>query len=129
YKLMSEEGARLLIENLQGIIEGSLKPQEQDEEQATYSHLLKKADGLIDWQSETAQQIERKVRAYLGFPKTRATIWNKHEVILTKVRLAEHESDGNLVMKCSDGYVELLELIAPSGRLMSGADFKLGHKN
>lgn len=128
YEKLSQAGAELLINNLQDIVDGSLQPNEQDETQATYSHLLKKTDGLIDWRNDTAQQIERKVKAYLGYPKTRTTIWNKHEVIITKARVAKDEDDGSLVIRCKDGYIELLELIAPSGRHMRGADFKLGYK-
>ena len=128
YNKLSEAGAKLLVENLPHIVDGRLEPLEQDHSEASYSCLLKKADGLIDWQSEPALQIERKVRAYLGFPKTRAMIWDKYEVVITKARVAEDENNGRLVVACSDGFVEILELIAPSGRRMSGADFKLGHK-
>ena len=123
---LQQEGARLLIENLEDILSGRLEPKVQDETEATYSRLLTKADGHIDF-SEPAEDIERKVRAYLGFPKTRARIHGR-DVVITKARVAESAQDGILVIKCQPGYLEILELTAPSGRTMSGADFMLGYR-
>ncbi len=39
----------------------------QNEEAATYSSIIKKEDGLIDW-SKPAEQIERKIRAFTPWP-------------------------------------------------------------
>jgi methionyl-tRNA formyltransferase len=121
-----EEGSKLLLENLDDILAGRLPTKIQDETEATYSRLLSKADGHIDF-NEPAIDIERKVRAFLGFPKTRAKI-HGHDVVITKSRLAESKGDGALVVNCQPGYLEILELTAPSGRTMSGKDFLLGYK-
>lgn len=91
----------------------------------SYSRKLTKADGVADW-SKPAEQIEREVRAYLGWPRSRAKI-NDSEVIITKSRVASGQNDGALVVKCSPGWLEVQELIAPSGRRMSGADFLRGY--
>jgi hypothetical protein len=50
------------------------------------------------------------------------------EVIITRARVARGAADGELVAECQPGYLEILELIAPSGRTMSGADFIRGYK-
>ncbi len=121
-----QEGAQLLIENLEDILNGQLEPKVQDETGATYSRLLTKTDGHIDF-NEPAEDIERKVRAFLGFPKTRATIHGRH-VVITKARVAQSENDGDLVIKCQPGHLEIQELTAPSGRAMSGADFIRGYR-
>lgn len=123
---LAEEGSKLLIENLKDIVAGELEPKVQDETEATYTRLLKKDDGLIDF-SEPADVIERKVRAYIGFPRTRTTIFGK-DIVITKSRVAHSPSDGHLVVECSPGYLEILELIGPSGRTMSGGDFIRGYK-
>ncbi len=60
-------GARLLLETLRQLKAGSLRPREQVESQATLAPLLKKADGLIDW-DQPAPAIERRVRGLDPWP-------------------------------------------------------------
>jgi methionyl-tRNA formyltransferase len=119
------EGGRLLIENLSKILDGKLKPKVQDETEATYTRLLAKQDGQINF-DEPAELIERKIRAFEGFPKARAKVLG-HEVVITKARLATSANDGDLVLRCQPGFIEILELTAPSGRTVSGADFTRGY--
>jgi methionyl-tRNA formyltransferase len=126
-KRLLSEGSQLLIDNLEAILDSQIKPKVQDETEATFSRLLTKQDGQIDFSAETAEEIERKVRAFEGFPKVRADIF-KREIVITKARVAAGESDGQLVIKCLEGYLEMLELTAPSGRTMTGADFIRGYK-
>ena len=124
-KILLREGKNLLLANLDAILEGNLEPIPQDADQASYTRLLRKEDGLVRF-DVPADHIERKVRAFLGFPKTKASIHGQ-EVIITKVRVASSPTDGHLVQKTKPGYIEIEELIAPSGRTMSGADFIRGY--
>ena len=117
---------KLLVEKLPLYIEGKIKPYPQPKLEPSYSRRLTKQDGVVDW-NKPADQIEREVRAYLGWPKSWAKIFGS-DVILTKVRVAESENDGDLVMKTGEGWLEIQELIAPSGRKISGADFLRGYK-
>lgn len=119
-------GAKLLVEHLDSILGEDSKPWPQDYNLATYTRPLVKTDGWLEF-DEPAEAIERKVRALLGWPKVRAKIFN-HEVVITKARVAATPDDGQLVIKCQIGYLEVQELIAPSGRTMSGFDFKLGYR-
>jgi methionyl-tRNA formyltransferase len=123
-KLLSE-GVKLLSDNLSYVLDGTLEPIPQDAKEATYTKLLTKQDGWIDF-DEPAEIIERKVRAFLGFPRTRAKIHDQ-EVVITKARLAKDATDGHLVVKAKPGFLEIQELIGPSGRTMSGADFMRGY--
>ena len=125
-QLLSNEGAKLLIDNLEDILSGRLKPKFQDETEADYTRLLGSQDGNIDF-NEPAEDIERKVRAFSGFPKTKAKVFGR-DIIITKARVADSLSDGELVVKSQPGYLEIKELIAPSGRIMSGADFMKGYQ-
>jgi len=125
YDQLSKVGANLLSENLSSIIEDHIKPVEQNETDATYTKLLSKADGMVRW-DEPAKDIERRVRAYLEFPKSRAVIGDK-EVILLEVRLAKSLEDGKLVIPCYKSFLEVLKLRAPNGREMSGDDFRRGY--
>lgn len=125
-KKLLQTGSHMLIENLEYILDGTLESLPQDPAEVTYTKLLDKKDGWVDF-SEPAEVIERKVRAFLGFPKTRANILN-NEVVITGARVAKTHEDGHLVLKANPGYVEIKELIAPSGRSMSGADYIRGYK-
>jgi methionyl-tRNA formyltransferase len=48
--------------------------------------------------------------------------------VITRARTASGKKDGDLVIECQPGYLEVLELTAPSGRTMSGSDFIRGYK-
>ena len=123
---LADEGVALLAEHLDDILSGRLKPKPQDETEVTYTRLLAKQDGAVDFK-EPAVDLERKMRAFAGFPKVRANLFG-HNVVLLKARVAANRTDGVLVVPCSQGYLEILQLTAPSGRTVSGADFIRGYK-
>lgn len=94
----------------------------------TYSRKLSKEDGLL-LQNKPADQLEREIRAFRGWPKSKITLLEKYVVVVTKARVANSSSDGALVVPCAGNtYLEILELTAPSGKTMSGADFLRGYK-
>ncbi len=115
----------MLIDLLPDYLSYKEPPVYQDENRATYTPQIQKNDGLINW-GEPAVIIERKIRAYANWPKSTTMLFDK-PVIVTKARIAQSEYDGKLVRKCQDGWIEILELIAPSGKTMSGTSFMLGH--
>lgn len=117
----------LLIADIPRYLSGELQPYAQPNTQApTFSRKITKEDGLIDWQ-EPAVSIEREVRAYQGWPKSYVSLFG-HQIIITRVRVANSQDDGALVVACQPGYIEILELIAPSGRKMSGDAFLRGYR-
>ena len=126
YDNLSLLGGAILIEKLPLIMSGELTPKPQDDSSASYTKLLRKEDGLVDW-GEPASIIERKIRAYIKYPKSRAKVHGV-DVIITKARVAKIQQDGRLIMKTGLQYLEILELVAPSGKTMSGHDFTLGYK-
>jgi len=60
-------GAELVVETIAGLKAGNLTPQAQDESKVTYAPVLKKEDGLIDW-NLPAVSIERRVRGFNPWP-------------------------------------------------------------
>ena len=64
---LADVGARLLLQALPGWLRGELKPQAQDESQATYSKLITSKDAEIDWR-HSAPELWRMVRAYNPWP-------------------------------------------------------------
>lgn len=58
-------GARLMAETLDKL--ASIRPEKQDDADATYARKIDKAEAAIDW-TQTALHIERQVRAFSPFP-------------------------------------------------------------
>lgn len=127
YQTLATEGSTLLLESLPRILNGTLTPQPQNENEATYCRLLQKDDAFLDPKSLTAAEAERHVRAYAGFPKSKLTLDNGQVLIITKVHVAEAPST-SLDRQCKDGlFLCIDELIAPSGRTMDPAAFLHGY--
>ncbi len=126
-EMLSSEGAELISRILPDILSGAKTPKPQKNSDVSYTSLLTKIDGLLQPASETATQCERKIRAYLNYPKTRITL-PQTTVIVTAGRVANHLDDGALVITCADDtYLEITELIGPSGKKMSGEAFLRGY--
>jgi methionyl-tRNA formyltransferase len=126
YHALADIGTNLLLETLPQILEGSLSPLPQNERLATYTPRLTKEDAWLNPAEVTATEAESTVRAHLDFPKTKITI-NGHVVIITKAAISEYKhSDMDITCK-DETYLSIKELIAPSGRRMSAADFERGY--
>ena len=91
YETMAERGAQALMEALPFILDESLVPRPQNDEEATYCQLIQKSDGIINW-NQPAINIERMIRAYHGWPRNR-TIIGDIELIITKAQtvVSEHQ--------------------------------------
>jgi methionyl-tRNA formyltransferase len=64
---LSEIGADLLMETLTQWVSGGMRPQTQDDAQATYTRQITKADGEVDW-NIPAIELSRRVRAFYPWP-------------------------------------------------------------
>jgi len=126
YATLAQMGASLLLDKLDVIASGKLNAAVQDDSLASYTQLLKKDDGLIDFE-ESALVIERKIRAYANFPKAQAVLFGQR-VIITSAHVVGDEDEAELIVKTSDGLLQIDELIAPSGRKMSSKDFIRGYR-
>ncbi len=133
---LQQLGASLLADSLPAITQGSLHPSPQNDKLATYTKLITKADGRIDWKLP-AGQIERQVRAYAGWPGSRAELFGQ-DAIVTQVAVGrdntDHEAgsivgtrDGVIVIAAGDGSTLLIERLKPAGKKeMAAADFLRG---
>lgn len=134
YEDLSQLGAETLTALLSDIITKTIDPIPQDEDSATYCKLIKKTDGLIDWQ-KPATEIERQIRAYLGWPGSYGEIAGL-PVTITKVELISIQGPaGNhfvtenkeLAVYCGQDAL-IIKVLKPAGkREMSGRDFLHGY--
>lgn len=105
---LADMGAELTLQVLSALPPTSEK---QDDAQSTYAPLLKKTDGNIDW-SETAQQIERKIRSLNPWPGVWANIQGKRFKILD----ASPSKPTKRTIACGqDTYLEITTL-QPEGK-------------
>jgi methionyl-tRNA formyltransferase len=66
-KELAEKGAELLLDIISKYIEGKIKPKEQDHNKATFCKIIKKEDGLIDF-NKSPKDLERQVKAFNPWP-------------------------------------------------------------
>jgi methionyl-tRNA formyltransferase len=73
-------------------IDGNIQPQPQSVtgRQVSYSRKLTKADGVLDF-SKPAAVLEREIRAFAEWPKSRTTLAGK-DVVVTAAHVSEVES-------------------------------------
>jgi len=74
FEKLSQMGGELLLETLPGYLAGEIAPQPQPEEGVTYFGMIKKEDGLLDF-NLPAIELERKIRAFSPWPGT-SLLWN-----------------------------------------------------
>ena len=127
YERIIDEGTPIFYSTLRKIADGLLPPVEQEHHKATYTRIFTKADGEFDPEHKTAEMLEREVRVFLGFPKSRFELLG-HPVIVTKTHVVAHENAATIVVHCADNtYLSIDELIAPSGKMMDAEAFKRGY--
>jgi methionyl-tRNA formyltransferase len=131
---LSDRAVALLIEQVLAILDGSLQPIPQDNAAASYDKLIEKQDGIIDC-IKPAVQLEREVRAYLGWPRSRARLGN-HDVIITQSHVQAGDGEvGSLYLEnkqlglhTSNG-VLIIDALVPNGKKeMPTTAFLAGHR-
>ncbi len=135
---LAELGAELLIETIPQWVEGKIKPALQDDSKATYTKIIKKEDGRVDWKKD-AGYIERQVRAFNPWPGTYATFQGKLLKIL-KAKVVEQTSskklgetfklqNGEIAVQTGKDALVLEELQLEGKKPMPSKEFLLGYKD
>lgn len=89
---LAHQAAALLIETLPRWLAGEIVPRPQPQEGVTDAERLTKADGRIDW-TQSADQIERMVRAYTPWPGAYTRYQGKRLRILQASTRSEWDGD------------------------------------
>jgi methionyl-tRNA formyltransferase len=129
-------GTRLLGHALDRLAGGESLPfAEQDEANATYAEKIAAPDRLLD-PSRPARELERVVRALHPHIGARVALPGDVFLGVRRALCAEadtpsgeglHSSEGRLLLACSPGTLELLEVQPPGGRPMDAASYLRGH--
>jgi methionyl-tRNA formyltransferase len=127
-------GAELLGETLDGLASGAVIPESQDDTQSCYAPLLKKEDGLIDW-NKSAKAIHDLVRGFALWPGA-FTSFAGEALKLFRTSIAQGSGEPGVVLAAGKGGIEIAcgkgslvvhELQAAGSRRMDAASFLAGH--
>lgn len=122
-----------LLEALRMVAAGNAPRIPQDNARATHAPKLKREHGKIDW-SESAEAIERKIRAYNPWPGAFMKVANQNLKIFSASIVDFIGRPGEIL--CSDkdfvvaggkGALSLGEVQLEGSRRMTGAEFLRGH--
>lgn len=114
YEVLTQRGTRLFLDVIDEYLDGTLDMLPQDHSEASFTTFVKKEDGLLIPTQSSAEEMERMVRAYAGWPGT----WLLDEDKRLKVHKA-HVSQGALVLD---------EVQPESGKRMSFAAYCAGKR-
>ncbi|MBI2676976.1 MAG: methionyl-tRNA formyltransferase [Candidatus Yanofskybacteria bacterium] len=137
-----KKGAGLLLKLLPKYLSGKTTPQPQDESQATFTKIITKEDGKINWH-KTAEEIYNQFRAFHKWPG----IWFKWQnkilkIIDCKIHKSHlevellsgellsgkiYQKNGLLIMPCAKDYLELLKLQLEGGKVLNTKEFINGY--
>ena len=138
---LANVGAEALLEALPLWISGELIPQPQDERQASYTRMLRKEDGEIDWH-RPADLLARQVRAYTPWP-TAYTNWRSKLVKIVSAHalvseaqkdapvgtamLHKEDSEPSLQVVTGEGMLVIDRLQLEGKKAMSAGEFLRGY--
>ncbi|MFA5004197.1 MAG: methionyl-tRNA formyltransferase [Candidatus Saccharimonadales bacterium] len=132
--ILLDIGTAMIIDLMPGILSGSVVSAPQDETAASYDSLIKKEDGTLDW-SKPAEQLEREIRAYAEWPKSRLALPGK-EVVVTKAHVASGNGPVGTIWRDGKSFgiytaqnILVIDRLKPAGKQdMSAEAFLAGYQ-
>lgn len=85
HRKLANLGAGLLMETISKWMQGMIKPRPQDDAQATYTKILTREDGKINWK-KTAKDLEQEIRAFDYWPGS-FTFWEKRDGTMVRIKI------------------------------------------
>lgn len=134
FEKLSHLGAAMVVKALDLIERGETKKTNQNEDQASFTKMIKKEDAEIDFSFE-AEKIHNLVRGMNPWPVA-YTKFNGKMLKVFKTKITEEygkegeviTSSGRLVIGTASKGIEFLEVQTEGGKRMSTKEFLLGHK-
>ena len=129
--------AQNLNQTVKNIVDKSIKEISQDHSLATYTKMVKKSDGLINW-AESGELIIRKLKAYSQWPGL-YTYWKDKRIIIKDADFQKEENSGfekngqiielndkGIAVKTLDGLMHIKSLQLEGGKIMDAQSFVHG---
>ncbi len=134
--IVIQKGPKLLVDSLLAYEAKRLEPMPQDDSKATFVKLFDRNVGRVDWQKQSAAEIERMIRAYCPWPGVWTTYRGKRLKILAagvergaflKKLGSVIRRDDKVFVICKKGTLELKEIQLESAKPASITSFLHGH--
>lgn len=127
---LAKLGAKLTLEVIPRLAQGSIIPISQPLDGITYAHKLTKAESQLDWR-QSAQDLHQKIRALYPWPG----VYFIHDQTILKIAQAEivsvsgqpGEVKDELVIVCGRDGLKITLLQKPGGKWMPADDFLRGY--
>jgi len=127
-----------VIAFLDNFVEGKIVGVEQDENEVTFSKMIRREDELIDW-NDKKRNIHNKVRAYYSSPVA-YTILDDVNIKVIKGSEVSEDVEGEIgeivkankegiFVKCSDGLYRIDILQVAGKKVMNSRDYLNGNKD
>lgn len=134
---LAELGAKLLIDTLPGLANGSIKGEPQDDSLSSYAPMVFKEEGIVDF-SKSANEIICLVRGFYSWP-TASTKLHGEVLKLHKGKVGREGDFGpygtvisadknGLEVACKGGTVIFTNIQAPGKKAMDVSAYFLGNK-
>jgi methionyl-tRNA formyltransferase len=129
-------GAEVLMETIEGLLQGKIQKKPQDSKEASYAPRLKKEDGLIRWDAG-AREIRNFIAGLSSQPGAYTYLQGRTVKIYSAAAVegpvAEKpgtiiRASGGLRIAAKDGYLEIGELQPESKKRMTAEAFLRGHR-
>ena len=131
-QVLSQLGAKALLDSISKIENGKAKFKEQNHNQATYAKKISKAEGKIEW-NESAKKVLAKINglnpdpgAWFEYKNERYKIW-KAEIVNKSGKIGTILND-QLIVSCKDQAVQILEIQKEGKSRQTTEQFLLGNK-
>jgi len=137
---LSNAGAELLVENLEGIASGAVKGIPQGEDGASYAGMIGKEQGILDPRETTAEEAERMVRAFRPWPGVTvmrgdtplkikaASAFDAPEDAANTPGTVLYASDSGIGIAMKEGILRIEEIQAPGKKSMDAGSFLRGNR-
>lgn len=134
---LAEQGARLLLKAVEGLVSGAAERRPQDHFLATPAPRLKKEDGHVNW-NDGVREILNRIRGLSSSPGAYAFIKGRQlKIFAAEIEPAGvsgapgsigQETEMGLPVAAADGYVYLKEVQLEGKKRMSVRDFLRGFR-
>jgi methionyl-tRNA formyltransferase len=142
FPILANTGAPLVVETLAGLAEGTIQPQPQNHEGATYAPLLDREDGRMDFAARSATELYNRWRGFQPWPGAFTTL-NGKKLIVHRMTVAREDDaarlgvaepgsivveDDRLLTACAaDTWLELKEVQLEGKKRHDAAEFLRGN--
>jgi len=131
-QVLSQLGAKALLDSMSKIENGKAKFKEQNHNQATYAKKISKVEGKIEW-NKSAKKVLAKINglnpnpgAWFEYKNERYKVW-KAEIVNKSGKIGTILND-QLIVNCKDQAIKILEIQKEGKSRQTTEQFLLGNK-